>query len=210
MADKFFSINIRDYIDPTNTINPHDYFITTGEGCFKTKQLIKELLESCLAQDPSTEESQLTLKSLKQAETLYKLLVSLRGDYIWLETEVSGDNIDFYRKDPRSLNAIARVPVTQEQLLLLITLYPDTTQEDINRIFNLSESFKPKKQSWAKIRITKIKDRPDLDDQVIQSIRQEYLTSKTAAFLADKHGISITQVYKLCRDVKPGRGSRSS
>lgn len=80
-SKKVFIVPIKEY----EPINPHEYFITTGEATTKIDVLIDDLTEQ-----------------LKEMKKLKKLLIKTKGESDYLETCWEDGNLVVKKKEKRS------------------------------------------------------------------------------------------------------------
>jgi hypothetical protein len=101
------------FVDPLKynlnceAINPHNYFITSGDAIQKTLQLIKDYEKLCAAKPADANKAKYyeyileLANQMENARTLLSLLYKAKGDNIFLETEWCLHKLYVLPKNPR-------------------------------------------------------------------------------------------------------------
>ena len=88
-----FTLNIEEHVPTIPGVNPKDYFVTSGDAVAKAKALYKALISST---EPGSKEAAVA------AQRLIDLLIRIRGNDIFLETEHIDHVLHIIPKNPRN------------------------------------------------------------------------------------------------------------
>lgn len=93
-----WELDLKDFHDSLKVIDPKAYFITTGEAVKKTEKLCSDLRDAA-----------------KAAEKLLTVLISLKGDAKYLETQWENNRLLLKQKNPRPTSRISQRKLKNEQ-----------------------------------------------------------------------------------------------